>query len=185
MAFQARADYQNHAIGWLHRGYSSLGGGKVVRFPRIWMVYGECRIKHLARQLVFRIALTAIATSVCITVAVPLSSSIPATAQSNKFDGEWLAQGKLSCTPKGHDSFEAVVTILNSQLSGKFKGIARDYEIIGSIGPGGRLDTGHLLSPLLGYAPVLRAVGKLSASKGNISYSSNPTFPRWPSNLLR
>ena len=21
----------------------SLGGGKVVRFPRIWMVYGECR----------------------------------------------------------------------------------------------------------------------------------------------
>ena len=23
----ARPDYQNHAIGWLHRGYSSLGGG--------------------------------------------------------------------------------------------------------------------------------------------------------------
>ena len=43
VAFQARADYQNHAIGWLQRGYSSLGGGKVVRFPRIWMVYGECR----------------------------------------------------------------------------------------------------------------------------------------------
>ena len=40
-------DYQNHAIGWLHRGYSSLGGGKVVRFPRIWMVYGECRIIFL------------------------------------------------------------------------------------------------------------------------------------------
>ena len=48
VAFQARADYQNHAIGWLHRGYSSLGGGKVVRFPRIWMVYGECRINYLA-----------------------------------------------------------------------------------------------------------------------------------------
>ena len=46
VAFQARADYQNHAIGWLHRGYSSLGGGKVVRFPRIWMVYGECRLKR-------------------------------------------------------------------------------------------------------------------------------------------
>ena len=46
VAFQARADYQNHAIGWLHRGYSSLGGGKVVRFPRIWMVYGECRVKQ-------------------------------------------------------------------------------------------------------------------------------------------
>ena len=45
VAFQARADYQNHAIGWLHRGYSSLGGGKVVRIPRIWMVYGECRFK--------------------------------------------------------------------------------------------------------------------------------------------
>ena len=43
---QARADYQNHAIGWLHRGYSSLGGGKVVRFPRIWMVYGECRSRR-------------------------------------------------------------------------------------------------------------------------------------------
>ena len=46
VAFQARADYQNHAIGWLRRGYSSLGGGKVVRIPRIWMVYGECRIKE-------------------------------------------------------------------------------------------------------------------------------------------
>ena len=47
VAFQARADYQNHAIGWLHRGYSSLGGGKVVRFPRIWVVYGECRLTDL------------------------------------------------------------------------------------------------------------------------------------------
>ena len=27
-------------------GKWSLGGGKVVRFPRIWMVYGECRIKE-------------------------------------------------------------------------------------------------------------------------------------------
>ena len=50
VAFQARADYQNHAIGWLHRGYSSLGGGKVVRFPRIWMVYGECRVKDHDRS---------------------------------------------------------------------------------------------------------------------------------------
>ena len=32
----------------LHREYSSLGGGKVVRFPRIWMVYGECRIKIIS-----------------------------------------------------------------------------------------------------------------------------------------
>ena len=49
VAFQARADYQNHAIGWLHRGYSSLGGGKVVRFPRIWMAYGECRLNGYLR----------------------------------------------------------------------------------------------------------------------------------------
>ena len=33
MAFQARADYQNHAIEWLHRGYSPLGGRTVIRFP--------------------------------------------------------------------------------------------------------------------------------------------------------
>ena len=45
MAFQAWADYQNHAIGWLQRGYRSLGGGTVVQFPRIWMSYGECRLK--------------------------------------------------------------------------------------------------------------------------------------------
>ncbi len=45
MAFQARADTQNHAIGWLQRGYGSLGGGTVVRFPRIWMSSGECRIR--------------------------------------------------------------------------------------------------------------------------------------------
>ncbi len=32
MAFQARADCQNHAIGWLQRGYSSLGGGTLVQF---------------------------------------------------------------------------------------------------------------------------------------------------------
>ncbi len=49
MAFQARADCQNQAIGWLQRGYSSLGGGTVVRFPRIWMAPGECRINTRAR----------------------------------------------------------------------------------------------------------------------------------------
>ncbi len=43
MAFQARADSQNHAIGWLQRGYSSLGGGTLVQFSRIWMSSGECR----------------------------------------------------------------------------------------------------------------------------------------------
>ncbi len=50
MAFQARADYQNHAIGWLQRGYSALGGGNVVRCSRIWMSSGECRLKHLAKN---------------------------------------------------------------------------------------------------------------------------------------
>ena len=47
MAFQARADRQNHAIGLLQRGYSSLGGGTVVRFPRIWMASGECPINGI------------------------------------------------------------------------------------------------------------------------------------------
>ncbi len=44
MAFHALADYQNHVIGWLQWEQSSLGDGAVVRFPRIWMSSGECRI---------------------------------------------------------------------------------------------------------------------------------------------
>ena len=44
MAFQTRADLQNHAIGWLQSGCSSLGGGTVIRFPRIWMASGKCRL---------------------------------------------------------------------------------------------------------------------------------------------
>ena len=40
VAFQARADYQNHAIGWLHRGYSSLGGGKVVISTNLDGIWG-------------------------------------------------------------------------------------------------------------------------------------------------
>ena len=47
MAFRTRADLQNQAIGWLRKGYSSLGGGTVVRFPRVWMASGECRFKEL------------------------------------------------------------------------------------------------------------------------------------------
>ena len=47
MAFQAWADYQDHAIGWLKRGYSSFGSEAVVPFPRIWMSSGECRLKAL------------------------------------------------------------------------------------------------------------------------------------------
>ena len=44
MAFHALADYQNHVIGWLQWEQSSLGDGAVVRFPRIWMSSGECRL---------------------------------------------------------------------------------------------------------------------------------------------
>ena len=44
MAFRTRADLQNQAIGWLRKGNSSLGGGTVVRFLRIWMSSGKCRV---------------------------------------------------------------------------------------------------------------------------------------------
>jgi hypothetical protein len=39
------ADLQNQAIRWLRKECSSLGGGRAVRFPRIWMSSGECRLK--------------------------------------------------------------------------------------------------------------------------------------------
>ena len=48
MAFHALADYQNHVIGWLQWEQSSLGDGAVVRFPRIWMSSGECRLTRRA-----------------------------------------------------------------------------------------------------------------------------------------
>ena len=44
MACHALADYQNHVIGWLQWEQSSLGDGALVRFPRIWMSSGECRL---------------------------------------------------------------------------------------------------------------------------------------------
>ena len=46
MAFRTRAVLQNQAIGWLRKGYSSLGGGTVVRFPRSWRSPGECRFRQ-------------------------------------------------------------------------------------------------------------------------------------------
>ena len=49
MAFHALADYQNHVIGWLQWEQSSLGDGAVVRFPRIWMSSGECRLGRVGR----------------------------------------------------------------------------------------------------------------------------------------
>ena len=48
--FRTRADLQNQAIGWLRKGYSSLGGGRVVRIPRIWMSSGKCRLKRDRRM---------------------------------------------------------------------------------------------------------------------------------------
>ena len=45
MAFHALADYHNHVIGWLQWEQSPLGDGAVVRFPRIWMSSGECRLR--------------------------------------------------------------------------------------------------------------------------------------------
>ena len=41
VAFQARADYQNHAIGWLHRGYSSLAVGKWYDFHEFGWYMGD------------------------------------------------------------------------------------------------------------------------------------------------
>ena len=51
MAFQTRADLQNQAIGWLRKGCRSLGGGTVVRFPRIRMSYGEYRLRLIPFRL--------------------------------------------------------------------------------------------------------------------------------------
>ena len=39
------ADLQNQTIGWLRKGCSSLVGGTLIRFPRIWMASGECRLR--------------------------------------------------------------------------------------------------------------------------------------------
>ena len=50
MAFHALADYQNHVIGWLQWEQSSLGDGAVVRFPRIWMSSGECRLNWVGLE---------------------------------------------------------------------------------------------------------------------------------------
>ena len=46
MAFRTRPDLQNQAIGWLRKGYNSVGGGTVVQFPLSWTSSGECRLTH-------------------------------------------------------------------------------------------------------------------------------------------
>ena len=45
MVFRIKANLQDLAVGWLPDGRISHGGGMVVRFPRIWMLSGECRLK--------------------------------------------------------------------------------------------------------------------------------------------
>ncbi len=44
MVLQMRTDLQNQAIGWRRKGCRSFGGRTVVRFPRLWMSSGECRV---------------------------------------------------------------------------------------------------------------------------------------------
>ena len=46
VAFQARADYQNHAIGWLHRGYSPLAVGKWYDFHEFGWYMGNVGSKN-------------------------------------------------------------------------------------------------------------------------------------------
>ncbi len=57
MAFQTRASLQNQAIGWLRKGCSSLGGGTLVQFPRIWRASGECRIKSNDYRFILTLSL--------------------------------------------------------------------------------------------------------------------------------
>ena len=45
MVFPIKANLQDLAVGWLLGARISHGGGMVVRFPRIWMLSGECRLK--------------------------------------------------------------------------------------------------------------------------------------------
>ena len=72
MAFHALADYQNHVIGWLQWEQSSLGDGAVVRFPRIWMSSGECRVSLLCRGLI----LAKIGKEAVVIVRLPYSETL-------------------------------------------------------------------------------------------------------------
>lgn len=106
-----------------------------------------------------------------VSIASQMGSLTAANAQEDKFDGEWFAKGNIACAPKGGDEFEAVVVILNSQLSGKFRGAVRDYELSGTVGSSGKMNSGHLYSVLLGYNPVLKAAGNFDPAKATLSYS--------------
>ena len=99
VAFQARADYQNHAIGWLHRGYSSLGGGKVVRIPRIWMVYGECRISGIVHMLpVWRsLGATALASTVPTPPSSIASIAGPSAVAGRRSSAHWPWTPRSRC----------------------------------------------------------------------------------------
>ena len=52
MVFQTRAGLQNHAIGWLRTGCSSLGGGSMVRFSRVGGYLGNVGLHRM--QYCFR-----------------------------------------------------------------------------------------------------------------------------------
>ena len=45
-AIRADAMLDKGDLDGQRRGCSSLGGGTVIRFPRIWMSYGECRLSN-------------------------------------------------------------------------------------------------------------------------------------------
>ena len=47
-----RTDLQNQAVGWLPKGCRSLGRGTVIRFPRIWVSSGKCRIKTFREGMI-------------------------------------------------------------------------------------------------------------------------------------
>ena len=126
-------------------------------------------IHRIVQRTVYQGNLIAIAASLSLAMAILFVSSAPAIAQADRFDGEWLAKGDISCENVGHQNFESVVTILNSKLSGNLRGMARDYKFTGTIDPAGTLRLGHLLSPQ-SYTSVIKATGKFGAGMGTIFF---------------
>ena len=49
--FFGALEVQNRPIEWLQRRCSFLGDEPVVRFPRVWMSSGECRINRLGHKM--------------------------------------------------------------------------------------------------------------------------------------
>ena len=128
-------------------------------------------MQFLARRESICGYLIAFIAGLSVTVTIILSSSGSASAQTDKFDGKWRSKGELLCGFGGNDTFEAVITILNLQLSGTLKGQFRDYDITGTMDLAGRLSSGHLVSGQLKYGGVFNAVGKFDTGKGKITFS--------------